>query len=50
MWVNALTRKVREGGRIINVHALIAVGMNSDGHRTILGLDVPTPARPSFGR
>lgn len=31
--VDALTQKVREGGRIINVHALIAVGVNADGHR-----------------
>ena len=32
--------KVREDGRIVNVHALIAVGVNADGHREILGLDV----------
>ncbi|MGW5124960.1 IS256 family transposase [Streptomyces sp. NPDC004069] len=41
VWVDALTQKVREGGRI-NVHALIAVGVNADGHREILGLDVAT--------
>lgn len=40
--VDALTQKVREGGRIINVHALVAVGVNADGHREILGLDVAT--------
>lgn len=40
VWVDALPQKVREGGRIINVHALIAVGVNADGHREILGLDV----------
>jgi transposase-like protein len=40
VWVDALTQKVREGGRIINVHALIAVGVNADGHREILGIDV----------
>lgn len=32
--------KVREGGRTVGVHALIAVGVNADGHREILGLDV----------
>ncbi len=42
VWVDALTQKVREGGRIVNVHALIAVGVNADGHREILGLDVAT--------
>ncbi|GAA0346914.1 transposase, Mutator family [Streptomyces acidiscabies] len=40
--MDALTQKVREGGRIINVHALIAVGVNADGHREILGIDVAT--------
>jgi putative transposase len=37
---DALTQKVREGGRVINVHALLAVGVNADGHREILGLEV----------
>jgi transposase-like protein len=40
MWVDALTVKVREDGRVVNVHALIATGVNADGHREILGLDV----------
>ena len=40
VWVDALTQKVREGGRTINVAALVAVGVNADGHREILGLDV----------
>ena len=32
--------KVREGGRVVNVHALLAAGVNADGHREILGLQV----------
>jgi putative transposase len=40
MWVDALTVKVREDGRVVNVHALVATGVNADGHREILGLDV----------
>jgi putative transposase len=40
MWVDALTVKVREHGRVVNVHALVATGVNADGHREILGLDV----------
>jgi transposase-like protein len=40
VWVDALTIKVREAGRTINVHALIAVGVNGDGQREVLGLDV----------
>ncbi len=49
VWVDALTQKVREGGRIINVHALIAVGVNADGHREILGIDVATAEEDGIG-
>src|SRR5258708_5677992 len=31
VWIDALTQKVREGGRTVNVHALIATGVNADG-------------------
>ena len=34
--------KVREGGRVVGVHALVATGINADGHREILGLQVTT--------
>ena len=37
---DALTMKVREAGRVVNVACLIATGVNADGHREILGLDV----------
>ena len=37
---DALVLTVREGGRVVNVHALIATGVNADGHREILGLQV----------
>jgi transposase-like protein len=37
---DALVLKVREGGRVVGVHALIATGVNGDGHREILGLQV----------
>ena len=37
---DALVLKVREGGRVVPVHALLATGVNADGHREILGLDV----------
>ncbi len=40
VWIDALTQKVREGGRTVNVHCLIATGVNADGHREILGVDV----------
>jgi transposase-like protein len=42
VWLDALTQKVREGGRVINVATVIATGVNADGHREVLGLDVIT--------
>ena len=42
VWIDALTQKVREGGHAVTVHTLIATGVNADGHREILGLDVVT--------
>ena len=42
IWVDALTQKVREGGRIVNVAVVIATGVNAEGHREILGLDLIT--------
>ena len=40
IWIDALTQKVREGGRTVNVHCLIATGVNAAGYREILGIDV----------
>lgn len=40
VWMDALTMKLREAGRTVNVHALIAVGVNADGQREVLGLEV----------
>ena len=39
---DALVLKVREAGRVVNVHALIAIGVNAEGYREILGIDVTT--------
>ncbi|KNX35878.1 IS256 family transposase [Luteipulveratus halotolerans] len=39
---DALTMKVREGGRVINAVVLLATGVNDDGHREVLGLRVAT--------
>jgi len=40
VWVDALVVKVREGGRTVNVHTLVAVGVNADGQREVLGVDI----------
>ncbi|MCJ7780900.1 MAG: IS256 family transposase [Acidimicrobiia bacterium] len=42
VWADALAIKVREGGRIVNVACLVAVGVNAEGHREILGTDITT--------
>ncbi len=39
---DALTMKVREGGRVVNAVVLIATGVNGDGHREVLGMRVAT--------
>jgi putative transposase len=42
LWLDALVQKSREGGRIVNVATLTAIGVNTDGHREVLGVDVVT--------
>ena len=42
LWIDALTQKCRDGGRIVNVATVIATGVNADGRREILGMDVVT--------
>ena len=37
---DALTMKVREGGRVVKVAVLVATGVNAEGYREILGLQV----------
>ena len=40
LWLDATYLKVREGGRIVSVAAIIAVAVNTDGRREIIGLTV----------
>ncbi len=37
---DALVLKVRENGRVVNVHCLVATGVNAEGYREILGVQV----------
>ena len=39
---DALTMKVREGGRVVSCAVLVATGVNNDGHREVLGVRVST--------
>jgi putative transposase len=42
VWLDAITQKVREAGRIANVAVVVATGVNAAGNREILGLDLHT--------
>jgi transposase-like protein len=42
IWIDATYLKVRRGGGIVSVAAIIAVGVNADGRREVLGLEVGT--------
>jgi putative transposase len=42
IWIDATYLKVRRGGRIVSVAAIIAVGVNSDGRREVLGMEIGT--------
>ena len=47
LWIDATYVKVREAGRIISVAVIIAVAVNTDGRREVLGLAVgPSEAEP----
>ena len=47
LWLDATYLKVREGGRIVSVAAIIAVAVNTEGKREIVGLHIgPSEAEP----
>jgi len=47
LWIDATYVKVREAGRIVSVAVIIAVGVNTDGVREVLGMAVgPSEAEP----
>ncbi len=39
---DALTMKVREGGRVVKIAVMVATGVNNDGYREILGVATST--------
>lgn len=42
LWIDALTQRVREAGRVVNVSVVAAVAVTADGRREVIGLDVVT--------
>lgn len=47
VWLDATVVKVREGGRVVNMAAVVAVGVTQTGEREVLGFDVG--AAESYG-
>src|ERR1700749_4855164 len=48
LWIDATYVKVRQNGRIVSVRVIIAVGVNSDGRREILGMDIGPSEAETF--
>ena len=47
LWIDATYVKTREAGRIVSVAVIVAVGVNTDGQRQVLGMKVgPSEAEP----
>ena len=48
VWLDATYVKVRQAGRIVSVAVIIAVGVNSDGRREVLGMDIGPSEAETF--
>ena len=48
LWLDATYLKVREGGRIVSVAAIIAVAANTEGRREIIGLGIGPSEAETF--
>ena len=48
LWIDATYVKVRETGRIVSVAVIIAVGVNTDGRREVLGMAIGPSEAETF--
>ena len=48
LWIDATYVKVRQNGRIVSVAVIVAVGVNSDGRREVLGMDIGPSEAETF--
>jgi transposase-like protein len=48
LWIDATYVKVRRNGRIVSVAVIIAVGVNTDGRREVLGMDIGASEAETF--
>jgi putative transposase len=48
LWIDATYLKVRQAGRVVSVAVTIAVGVNTDGRREVLGMDIGLSEAETF--
>jgi putative transposase len=48
LWLDATYVKVRQNGRVVPVAVIVAVGVNSDGRREVLGIDIGPSEAETF--
>jgi transposase-like protein len=48
LWIDATYVKVRQSGRIVSVAVIVAVGVNSDGRREVLGMAIGPSEAETF--
>jgi putative transposase len=48
LWIDATYVKVRQAGRIVSVAVIVAVGVNADGRREVLGLEIGPSEAETF--
>jgi transposase-like protein len=48
LWIDGTYVKVRENGRVVSKAVIIAVGVNSDGRREVLGMDIGPSEAETF--
>ena len=48
LWIDATYVKVRQNGRIVSVAVIVAVGVNADGRREVLGMDIGASEAETF--
>src|SRR5438045_6272801 len=48
LWIDATYVKVRSNGRVVPVAVIMAVGVNADGRREVLGMDIGPSEAETF--
>jgi putative transposase len=48
LWIDATYVKARQNGRVISLATIIAVGVNADGRREVLGMDIGPSEAETF--